>query len=135
MRSPCGNARAIPRNAPPPQAAHAFVRQIFRLGRQKPNVTATVLSHADGGELEFVNSGGPAHSIVWTTGTASGTAGDLGHGETTSVHLYEAPAEDFRCVWTARDARGRMHIWSYDGRHRRLARGLPPAEAFAELYG
>jgi hypothetical protein len=111
------------------------VRQIFRLGPWKPDVAATLLSHPDGGELEFVNSGGPAHSIVWKTETAGGTAGDLDRGAATSVHLYEA-ADDFRCVWTALDGRGRMYVWSYDGRRLRLARGhtLSPAEAFAEMY-
>ena len=122
---------------PPPPAARAFVRQIFRLGPQKPDVAATLLSQADGAELEFMNSGAAAHSIAWTTGTVSGTASDLSTGETTSVRLYEAPDDDFRCVWTALDGRGRMHLWSYDGRHTRVPRGrsLLPAEAFAQMYG
>ena len=122
---------------PPPPAARAFVRQIFRLGPQRPNVIATLLMEADGAALEFVNSGGPADSIAWSTGTATGTAGNLAPGETTAVHLYEPVDGDFRCVWTARDGRGRMHVWSYDGRHMRQARrhGISPAEAFAEMYG
>jgi hypothetical protein len=110
---------------------------MFRRGGRKPDVAATALSHADSTEIEFVNSGAPAHSIAWTTGSAGGTAGDLGPGESTSVHSYEPVDDDFRCVWTALDDRGRMHIWSYDGRHMRLGRGsgVSPAEAFAQMYG
>jgi hypothetical protein len=121
---------------PPPPAARALVRQIFRLGPRRPDVTATLLSHADGAELEFMNSGAPAHSIAWTTGKVSGTAGDLAAGDTTTAYLYEQPDDDFECVWTALDGRGRMHIWSYDGRRARVSRRRRVSidEAFAQMY-
>lgn len=121
---------------PPPQAGRAFVRQMFRRTGSKPDVAATLVSHADSEELEFVNGGGPAHSITWTTGTDGGVLGDLGPGETASAHLGEQSGDDFRCVWTALDDRGRMHVWSYDGRHHRLGRHDAPAPdaAFAQMY-
>jgi hypothetical protein len=56
--------------------------------------------------------------------------------ETASARLSERPADDFRCVWTALDDRGRMHVWSYDGRHVRLGRhvALSPDAAFQQMY-
>lgn len=112
------------------------MRQILRLGPKQPEVMATLVSHAGGADLEFLNSGGPAHAIAWTIESARGTAGSLGSGEATSVRLYEPVAEDFRCVWTALDGRGRMHVWSYDGRHERLPRrrALTIADAFERFY-
>lgn len=125
--------------APPPQAAKAFVRQWWGLVPQRPVITATLLE--SDGSLEFVNEGGLAEGLVCLALGANGmhelAIGSLGPGESKSVQV-EPPAEGpFECVWMCSDARGRTHVGSYDGRHRRLKRReqLVLEDVFRELYG
>ena len=125
--------------APPPQAAKAFVRQWWGLGRQRPLIVATLL--ASGETLEFVNEGGPADGLVCLARGRDRmrelTIGSLGPGESRSVSIEPTTGERFECVWMCSDARGRTHVGSYDGRHRRLKRmeHLALEDVFRELYG
>ena len=128
--------------APPPQAARAFVRQLFRGGGGKPAVVATLLDDPDSHQssLEFLNEGGPAEEVVCIA-KADGrmqqvAVGGLGPGEAKSVGLGAPAKSDFQCVWACSDASGRMHIWSYNGQHRRLKRRQRVAlqDVFREKY-
>jgi hypothetical protein len=90
--------------------------------------------------LEVVNEGGPACEVVCLAETLGGperlTVGSLTRGQAASVRLGAKAAGGFRCVTTALDAHGRMHVWSYDGRHERLHKRqrLQPEEALVRMY-
>ena len=115
---------------PPPQGARAVVRQLFVLGRgMAPRVTATVLDEPDTAQssLELVNEGGEVTQVRCLVrsdaGTQEVTVGTLARGMSTVVDVHEPVGKNIECVWTGLDARGRLHIWSYDGRHVRLRKG------------
>jgi hypothetical protein len=124
--------------APPPQAAKAFVRQWWGLGRQRPVIVATLLDSDD--SLEFVNEGGPAEGLACLALGANGmqelAIGSLGPGESKSASIEPPATGPFECVWACSDTRGRTHVGSYDGRHRRLKRRehLVLEDVFRELY-
>ena len=128
---------------PPPQAARAFVRQIFGGRRGRPEVVATLLDDADShvSSLEFLNEGGPANAVECLAQIVGRTehvaVGSLGPGEVKSVALAgPLPAGDFRCVWACTDANRGTYVWSYDGQRRHLRRSRRAAldDLFRELY-
>jgi hypothetical protein len=127
---------------PPPQAARAFVRQLFRTGGGRPRIVATLLDdpNTHAASLEFLNEGGPANGVECLAEIADRlqhvTVGSLAPGDVTSVALDALGDGEFRCVWACSDEARRTHIWSYDGRHRRLSRRqhLALPDAFRELY-
>lgn len=105
-------------------------------------LVATLLDDPDTAEasLEFLNEGGPANGVeclAQLVGHIQHVAvGSLATGEAKSVAVGRLPDGDFRCVWACSDASGRTHIWSYDGRHRRLWRRQRTAlqDVFDEMY-
>ena len=128
---------------PPPQGAREIVRQFFALRRgAAPRITATLLDEPDTAQssLEFVNEGGPAVQVrclvQGDAGAQELTIGTLAPGTSTVVQLHEPVGKSIECVWTGLDAKGRLHVWSYDGRHVRLRKGhevdLPAA--LAQMY-
>jgi hypothetical protein len=128
---------------PPPQGAREIVRQFFALRRgTAPRVTATVLDEPDtaGSSLEFVNEGGPVVQVRCLIQSDAGAQeveiGTLRPGTSTVVQLHEPVGKSVECVWTGFDARNRLHIWSYDGRHVRLRRGdeLELPAALEQMY-
>jgi hypothetical protein len=95
---------------------------------------------ANGASLEFLNEGGPASTVECLAQVVGGfqhvAVGALATGETKSVAVGPVQAGVFRCVWACSDTSGRTHIWSYDGRRRRVGRRRRPAlqDVFDELY-
>jgi hypothetical protein len=93
-----------------------------------------------GTSLELVNEGGTAYDVACVAAIDGGIkeflVGALASGSSSSVLLNGNAPRDFKCVATARDSRGRMHLWSYDGRHERLAkhRHLQPQATFERMY-
>jgi YD repeat-containing protein len=118
------------------------VRQLFKRGGGKPVVVATLLDDPDanGASLEFLNEGGPANAVECLAQVVGRlqhvTIGTLATGETKSVAVGPVQTGVFRCVWACSDAGGRTHIWSYDGRRRRLGRRRRTAlqDVFDEMY-
>jgi hypothetical protein len=49
----------------------------------------------------------------------------------------DAPADPIKCVWMCADRRRRLHVWSYDGRHKRLGRRSTATDdaCFRLMYG
>ena len=66
-----------------------------------------------------------------------GSVGQLAPGvsATAAVHaeLADGPID---CVWMCTDSKERLHVWSYDGRHKRLDRHRSPSnqECFQMMY-
>lgn len=117
----------------PPQGGRAFVRELFRGGRVAPEVSATL--DDDKGTLEFLNTGGSvAVGLRYVTAGAGHAVGNLPPGESVAMRLEEPVVEPFRCVWSCERGRGRL-LWSYDGRRKRVRRGVPDDEAlFSAMY-
>ncbi len=48
-----------------------------------------------------------------------------------------APVDPIKCVWMCADGRRRLHVWSYDGRHKRLGRRSTATDdaCFRLMYG
>jgi YD repeat-containing protein len=115
----------------PPQGARALVREILRGDRGGAPQVAATLDDADG-TLELLNEGGQtAEGVRVLTRDPDGAIhahaiGNLAPGATTRARVE---ATD-RCVWTCTDSRGRTHVWSYDGHHRRLRRALDDGALF-----
>jgi len=92
-------------------------------------VTA-VLADPSPGEtsLTFENEGGQtavqtAYLLAADTGTDSRQVGDIPPGDSTSVRVSRVTREPVQCVWSCFDGRGRLIVWSYDGRHKRVRHG------------
>jgi hypothetical protein len=49
-----------------------------------------------------------------------------------TVRLSDARAGE--CVWSCRDAKGRLHVWSYDGRHKRVKAAPATDEELFRLF-
>jgi hypothetical protein len=79
--------------------------------------------------LVFANEGGETAGEVsyYLAGDHEHAEGQIGHiapGASESIPVRIAAdrgATD--CVWTCVDSTGRINMWSYDGRHKRLRRG------------
>ncbi len=114
---------------PPPQAARAFVRQIFGRRGAGPRVSATVLDEPGmrTSVIEFVNEGDQAERVQCLIRSDAVsqelTVGNLAPGSSTTAELHEPVGRNLTCVWTAFDTKGRLHLWSYQGEHKRLRRG------------
>ncbi len=114
---------------PPPQAAHAFVRQLFERRGAGPRVSATVLGEPGVrvSVIEFVNEGDQAERVrclIRSDAVSQElTVGSLAPGSSATAELDEPVGRNLTCVWTAFDTKGRLHVWSYEGKHRRLRKG------------
>jgi hypothetical protein len=112
----------------PPQGAKALVALLLPRGRGGLNVSAALVEEAPGeSELEFTNAGGETavdlrYVLADATGVLSGgSVGQLAPGVSTTVALRVALAAGaVDCVWMCADSKLRLHVWSYDGRHKRL---------------
>lgn len=129
--------------APPPQAAQSLVRSLWRRGGGRPNVSAVFVSHSGQPTIEFVNVGsGPASVVRYflmgdDAATDQGAVGNLQPGESQTVQIGIAVTGDaIECAWTCRDAAGRLHVWSYDGPHKRLKKGslASDVDCFRMMY-
>ena len=129
----------------PPQGARALVAGLLRRGGGGVDVSASLVEETPGAsELEFTNAGRETavdlHYVFADAAgaLAGGTVGQLAPGvsATVPVHL-ELAADAFDCVWMCADSKQRLHVWSYDGRHKRLKRHPAPTdqECFRLMYG
>ena len=126
-----------------PFGARGLVRLLGKRGRGGPNLTG-VLAEPGPGEvsLELANEGGEtaaavAYYLAGDDGQSSGEAGSIAPGGSIALPVQISVTRDpVECVWTCLDSAGRQHVWSYDGRHQRLARDAAssPAEQFRLMY-
>jgi hypothetical protein len=128
---------------PPPQAARAFVRQLFQSRRaRRPLVLATLIDDAGEGSstLEFVNHGAPVEDVACAVPIRGQLSerhiGSLGAREVKAVRLPLAASGEFESVWACGDRKGRRHVWSYDGRHYRRRKNdrITLSEDFQRMY-
>jgi hypothetical protein len=129
----------------PPQGVKALVGALLRPDGGGPKVSCVLFDQSPGEtELEFTNEGGEtAVDLRYVAADADGglTKGSLGHLPATTATTAAVPAglavDPFRCAWICTDSRRRLHVWSYDGRHKRLRRHASSTdEAFFHLmYG
>ena len=127
----------------PPQGARALVNHLLGGYRGGPAVSAT-LDESEPGEtvLEFVNEGGATavdlrYIACDDTGSLSHeSAGSLAPGAVVRRRLRFDPPQPFRCVWLYENGKGRVTVWSYDGRHKRLRaeRDATPEAIFHTMY-
>src|SRR5947209_216863 len=101
---------------PPPQAARAFVRQLFSPGGGRPRVVATLLD--DPGSrvtsLEFLNEGGRANGVECLAEVGGRTqhraVGSLARGEAKSIVLEPIAPGDCRGGGTCWDGRRVLRV-------------------------
>ena len=121
----------------PPQGARAFAREMLRRGRGSLSVSAVIVEETPGVlELELTNDGGEtAAGLRYVIADAEGklrggSVGNLPPGASVTAKLSDAGA----CVWSCRDAKGRVHVWSYDGRHKRVKTAPATNEELFRLF-
>ena len=128
----------------PPQGAKALVASLLCRGRGRLNVSASLVEETPGeSELEFTNAGGEtAVDLRYVLADSAGVLRDGSIGQlapdvsTTVAVRVELAADAFDCVWICADSKQRVHLWSYDGRHKRLKRPEPTDhECFRLMYG
>jgi hypothetical protein len=129
----------------PPQGAKALVASLLRRGRGVLNVSAVLVEETPGeSELEFTNAGGETavdlrYVLADSAGALhDGSVGQLAPGvSTTAAVRVDLAADAFECVWICADSKQRLHVWSYDGRHKRLKQRPAPTdqECFRLMYG
>lgn len=129
----------------PPQGAKAFVAMLLRRRGGGLNVSASLVEETPGeSELEFTNAGGETavdlrYVIADVTGALSGgSVGQLAPGaSTTAAVRVELASGAVDCIWMCADSKQRLHVWSYDGRHKRLKqrRARTDQECFRLMYG
>jgi hypothetical protein len=120
----------------PPQGQKALVRALFRVSWGGPNVSCVLFDRHPGEHvLAFRNDGGDtAVDLRCVVAGAEGprtqrSVGDLPPAESASIAAPDDAASDpLRCVWICRDGRGRLTIWSYDGRRKRLSKRHVPSD-------
>ena len=113
----------------PPQGARALVGALLG-GRRRGAEVAATLDESQPGEtaLVFVNEGrGTAVGLRCLYRSAAGdlsahSLGNVPPGSTVSCRVDVAPHEPFRCIWACEDEKRAVHLWSYDGRHKRVRR-------------
>lgn len=115
---------------PPPQAAQALVRLLLGRRREEPSISATLLSSAEARcTLELTNVGSDlardlAYAVRTSDGLEHAEAGTLSSGASRAVPLRgRPPTDDIACVWSCLALDGHGHVWSYDGRYKRVRRG------------
>jgi hypothetical protein len=92
-------------------------------------VSATVLDEPgrQASVIEFVNEGDEAERVrclIRSDAVSQElTVGNLAPGSSVTAELHEPVGKNLTCVWTAFDTRGRLHLWSYEGKHKRLRKG------------
>ncbi len=126
----------------PPQGARAFVRELLRGGTAGMSVSAIVDETSGASELEFTNDGGETavalrYIVALRDGELSGgSVGNVPPGASVTAPLSTALAEgDVKCIWMCSDARARLHVWSYDGRHKRVKQPGADEDYFHLFYG
>lgn len=128
----------------PPQGQKAFVRELFRASRGGPLVSCILVAeHPGKTEIEFTNEGGETavdlrYFIGEVDGKITGSVGHLPPDASTMAALgADAPADPIKCVWMCADRKRRLHVWSYDGRHKRLGRRSTATDdaCFRLMYG
>jgi hypothetical protein len=127
----------------PPQGARALARELLRRGRGRLSVSASLVDEASGkSELEFTNDGGETagglhYVVAGDDGRLSGgSVGNVPPGASTTAALRTSIAGGaVRCVWMCADAKRRLHVWSYDGKHKRLKKPATDEECFRLMYG
>jgi hypothetical protein len=127
----------------PPQGARALARELLRRGSGGLSASASVVDRVDGESgIEFTNDGGETavglHFVVAGNDghLSGGSVGNLPPGASTTAALRTSVAAgDVSCVWVCADAKQRMHVWSYDGRHKRLKKPATDEECFRLMYG
>jgi len=128
----------------PPQGQKAFVRELLRPSRGGPLVSCVLLAGNPGEtEIEFVNEGGETavdlrYVIAGVQGTVMGSVGHLPPDASTTATLRDGvPVDPVRCVWMCADGKRRLHVWSYDGRHKRPSRRAVGTDdaCFRLMYG
>ena len=126
----------------PPQGARALIRALFRRDAGGPSVSCVLYEpHPGANELEFTNEGSePAVGLRYVLARSDGSltradVGSLPPGDEVAVPLGVV-AEPFRTVWICTDRRQRLHVWSYDGKHKRFGkgRGGDDRDCFAAMY-
>jgi hypothetical protein len=129
----------------PPQGAKALVAGLLRRGGGGVNVSASLVEETPGAnELEFTNAGSETavdlrYVLADATGVLrGGPVGQLAPDVSTTVAVrVELAAGAVDCAWMCADSRLRLHVWSYDGRHKRLRKRRAPTdeECFRLMYG
>jgi hypothetical protein len=106
------------------------------------SVSAIVDDTSGASELEFTNDGGETavalrYIVAVRDGELSGgSVGNVPPGASVTAPLPSALAEgDVKCVWMCSDARARLHVWSYNGRHKRLKKPVTDEECLRLMYG
>jgi hypothetical protein len=114
----------------PPQGARALVKALFRPVAGGPKVSAVLFErHPGETAIQLTNAGGEtAADLRYVVEDAGGglTRGSLGDLPAAAAVTAGVPAGvpvgEVRCVWMCVDSKRRLHVWSYDGRHRRVRR-------------
>jgi hypothetical protein len=128
----------------PPQGAKALVKALLQPATGRPSVSCVLTDPEPGtSEITFTNDGGRTavglrYVIAEEDGTVGGSVGNLPPSVSTTAALHHgAPVSPVRCVWMYADGKGRLHVRSYDGRHKRLGKdGVATDEAcFQLIYG
>ena len=127
----------------PPQGARSLARELLRRGAGALSVSASLVEETPGtSELELTNDGGETavalHYVIASDDgeLTGGSVGNLPPGASTTVTLHAAAGVgEVRCVWICTDAKQRLHVWSYDGRHKRLRKPAADEECFRLMYG
>jgi hypothetical protein len=138
-----GVLRALGPGYMPPQGARALARELLRRGSGSLSVSAALVDEASGqSEIELTNDGGETavglrFVVAGDDGRLSGgSVGNLPPGASTTATLRSAVASgDVSCVWICGDAKQRLHVWSYDGKHKRLRKPATDEECFRLMYG
>jgi len=138
-----GVLRALGPGSMPPQGARALARELLRRGGGGLSVSASLVDKVGGeSEIEFTNDGGKTavglHYVVARDDgqLSGGPMGNLPPGASTTAALRTSfAARDVSCVWMCTDAKQRLHVWSYDGRHKRLKKPTTDEECFRLMYG
>jgi hypothetical protein len=128
----------------PPQGAKALIGALLRPRGGALDVSASLLEETPGeSELEFTNAGGETAvdlRYVLADDTGVLTHGSVGHlppgGSATVPVRIKLAAGAVDCVWVCADSKRRVHVWSYDGRHKRLKKRLTATdqECFRMMY-
>lgn len=106
------------------------------------SVSAIVDETTGTSELEFTNDGGMTavalrYIVAVRDGELSGgSVGNVPPGASVTALLPSTlAAGEVKCIWICSDARARLHVWSYDGRHKRVKQPSADEAYFHRFYG